>query len=96
MFLVGYDGADPVLNGWSALVSKRYAYRLPYGTRLGETATVTQRRVPRSSGSRAEEGPGTGSYFVRTAEQQGLFWMAYGGTATDPIDEVSFDALACD
>jgi len=96
VFLIDYEGANPVLSGWSAASSEQYAYQLPYGTRLGETAAATQQRVPRSSGEQAEEGPLTGSYIVSTPEQQALLWIAAGGTAADPIDEVSFERLSCD
>lgn len=96
VFIVAEGGADPVLSGWSAEASQRFDYRLPYGTRLGESAAATQRRVPRSSGSLAEEGPLTGSYVVTTSERSGLLWIAQGSTADDPIADVSFEALACD
>jgi hypothetical protein len=96
VFLVGEGDANPVLNGWEARASTRYKYRLPYRTRLGETAAATQQRVPRSSGEQAEEGPRTGSYIVTTLEQPALLWIAAGGKAADPIDEVRFQGYSCD
>ena len=96
VFVVGESGRDPVLTGWTAEPSKRFDYQLPFGTRLGESAAATQRRVPRSSGSVAEEGPLTGTYVVTTPERPGLLWIAKGPGAQDPVVEVSFQALACD
>ncbi len=96
VFLVDDDGQDPVLSGWSAGPGGRFAYRLPFGTRLGETAAATERRVPRSAGALLEEGPYAGSYVVRTREHPDLLWTAAGDTEQDLVDEVSFAAPTCD
>ena len=95
VWLLAEGGAGAALSGWSASRTQRFDYRFPYGTRLGESAAATQRRVPGAAGRAMDEGPYAGSYMVETPERPGLLWLA-SGSVRQPVVEVAYNPVTCD
>jgi len=96
IYMLAEGGAGAALSGWSASRTQRFDFRFPYGTRLGESAMATQRRVPRSRGTGVTEGEFAESYIVDTPERPGLAWIARRASAREPITEVVYNPVGCD
>lgn len=94
------DGGSIVLVGWSVSDRPRasFLYDLPYGVQLGTPMRSVLTKVPRSEGYPVDEGPFTGDYVVRTAEEPYVFWRSRQGDGSGRVDEISFQtaSLGCD
>jgi hypothetical protein len=96
VWMLDEGGAGAALSGWAASKLRRFDYRFPYSTRLGESAAETMRRVPRAKGMALAEGEFAGRYIVTTPERPGLVWRAARTTSRAPVVAVDFNPVGCD